>query len=215
MLHGVLTMVFTETISREEAVNKGLKFFFTGEPCAKGHIAERYVTRNRCAACKNRRVDPKQSETHFSRRSAKQLNHKYYSTGKACKNGHTCERIVTTGQCILCVRAAVTRWTKRNATQVKIAHSTYRKLNKGIVNARNNKRRADKQQATPSWANLSAITDIYKGSEYLTRLTGIQWHVDHEIPLKGKTVSGLHVDINLQYLPADDNIRKGNKHGKH
>ena len=65
------------------------------------------------------------------------------------------------------------------------------------------KRRAAKIQRTPAWADLIAIREFYKNCP--------KGHeVDHIIPLQGKNVCGLHVLENLQYLPMEENRRKGN-----
>jgi hypothetical protein len=55
----------------------------------------------------------------------------------------------------------------------------------------------------PKWADRAKIREIY-----VNRPDGC--HVDHIIPLRGKKVSGLHVETNLQYLPIAENMRKHN-----
>jgi hypothetical protein len=50
-----------EKISRETAVQLGLKRYFTGVPCIHGHISERYVASNECVEC-NRLTQQKQKE---------------------------------------------------------------------------------------------------------------------------------------------------------
>lgn len=55
----------------------------------------------------------------------------------------------------------------------------------------------------PAWADMKKIREIYQN-----RPDG--FHVDHIVPLRGKTVCGLHVEHNLQYLPAIENMRKHN-----
>lgn len=55
----------------------------------------------------------------------------------------------------------------------------------------------------PKWADRAKIREIY-----VNRPDG--YHVDHIIPLRGKLVSGLHVESNLQYLPIAENMKKHN-----
>ena len=61
------------------------------------------------------------------------------------------------------------------------------------------------------WANAKAITSLYREAELLTRSTGRPHVVDHIIPLKGRTVSGLHVAKNLRIVERFENARKSNK----
>lgn len=40
-----------EITSRQEAQAKGLTRYFTGLPCKRGHVAERFVSTRACAGC--------------------------------------------------------------------------------------------------------------------------------------------------------------------
>lgn len=73
------------------------------------------------------------------------------------------------------------------------------------------KREAFKIQACPSWANFKAIEMFYIQAKNREADFGIKYHVDHIIPLQGKYVCGLHVENNLQILPAIENLKKSNK----
>lgn len=101
----------------------------------------------------------------------------------------------------------------RNAAKEKIAlqQKTWAQKNKTTINAIAAKRRAALLNRTPPWANKSHIADFFHAADVLSR-GGVRFHVDHIVPLQGKLVSGLHVENNLQILPAHINTSKGNKY---
>lgn len=96
----------------------------------------------------------------------------------------------------------------------KIRGKKWRQENKDKNAAKSNKRRAFKLKATPPWLtkeHYKQIEAFYWLSKLQKELTDDVYHVDHIIPLQGKTVCGLHVPWNLQVIPATVNISKGNR----
>jgi hypothetical protein len=90
----------------------------------------------------------------------------------------------------------------------------WRQANKLTLYLRNKRRNTRAKHATPKWLRETELFELnciytYAGS---LNSVGLQYHVDHIIPLQGKSVSGLHVPENLQVIQATVNIRKMNKH---
>jgi hypothetical protein len=92
-----------------------------------------------------------------------------------------------------------------------VASRKYKRDNPHKVRAKDVQRRLACRQATPKWANWREIEGVYQEARAMRERTGIRYEVDHIVPLRGKTVCGLHCEANLQILPARDNGSKNNK----
>lgn len=106
------------------------------------------------------------------------------------------------------------RAAKRGYRTSALVKRRWRKAHPALVNAWCSKRRASKLNATPKWANHFFIEEIYELAQRRSKLKSgghAKWHVDHIVPLQSRLVCGLHVEHNLQVIPAIANRKKHNK----
>ena len=86
----------------------------------------------------------------------------------------------------------------------------WQKKNPGKIRARNSFRRKKVKAATPKWVDKKEIVNIYVQAAEMQKKEGKEYHVDHIVPITNELVCGLHVPWNLQIIPAQDNLSKGN-----
>lgn len=109
-------------------------------------------------------------------------------------------------------RKAARKWQAKNPQRFKTAHAAWRTRNSDKRAAAQAKRKCSQKGATPGWANDFFIKEIYHLAFLRTKMLGHKWHVDHIVPLKSHLVCGLHVEHNLQVIPAAQNISKHNRY---
>ena len=130
------------------------------------------------------------------------------------------------------LRAADARWRAANPERVKrnkeawyvanaekmrelarVAGPKWRAENPDKVNAYASKKRAKRQLRVPGWfGEFDELVAQEASALAIARSAyGMEWHVDHLIPLQGRKASGLHCGLNLQVIPAILNMQKYNK----
>lgn len=102
-------------------------------------------------------------------------------------------------------------WYAANKETKKLTDRRWQANNPHKASAKEARHRAALIRACPSWADHDKIDAIYAAARRISRETGIPHHVDHIYPLQSDLMCGLHVENNLQILPATENVSKSNR----
>ena len=203
-----------EVITKKEAKEQGLKFYFTGIPCSKGHTANRLVSNSSCTACRQTAVyreykRKSESERYHSNIEQMKIKKREYYVRK----GKEVKKIYDQLNAEKISEKRKERYYLRQEIELELKRQ-WCANNKDRANFHKANYRASKLNATPKWLtkeDKEKISWFYKEASRLTKETGIAYHVDHIHPLKGKNFCGLNIPYNLQILTAKENLSKKNK----
>lgn len=107
------------------------------------------------------------------------------------------------------------KYAENNKDLIKLSGRNWCIKNRDKLRAKDARRRSAKLDRTPMWETTKdreSIAHIYWLANEFSKAFDVKYHVDHIIPLQGKLVSGLHTPLNLQILPAIDNMKKSNSY---
>lgn len=118
-------------------------------------------------------------------------------------------------------RKAVRRWYKKHDSDLRVSAIRQRRLSilrrqqdkKATARAGVSRRAAARINAIPCWfGEFDALVflEAAKLCQVRELQTGIQWHIDHMVPLRAADACGLHCAENIQVIPAAMNLEKNN-----
>lgn len=190
-----------QIITRAQAKEAGLKTYFTGKPCPSGHVANRKTGSGSCVECAN--ATTKQWHAQHADHNA--------NYGKAYR--------AKRGEDLLAKKREYQQaWNAANKEEKRRRDAEYERAKRqaGDINflavcaAKTKRYEAARLRAIPNWADNDAIDGMYQLAQVFRR-AGLNIHVDHAVPLQGKTVSGFHTPENLQLMIGEFNQSKSNR----
>jgi hypothetical protein len=136
-------------------------------------------------------------------------------------------------KCAVCVKESVSKWRLKNPDSRSVEHfrvaakrgiktrEQYLKdVSENSIGRRSSSlkyshKRYAQKRGMPVWdmeLDDFAIEEAKRLADMRWKITGIQWSVDHIVPMNHRLATGLHNAFNLNVAPASWNSSKSNRH---
>lgn len=187
--------------NKNAAKAQGVRFYFTGIPCQRGHVAKRYLT-SHCSACRSEEQDLVRSSDKNNFKKRQKLYKKTYEQ----KNK---EKIKLRRKPEY-AREAYKKWYAKNKEKAREKERKWRAGNQEAAKAIS-LNRVSRKRSAEGFFSKNDIKNILKRQNNKCSFCNIEllkYHVDHIIPLaKG----GSNWPENLQIMCPSCNCSKGAK----
>ena len=179
-----------ESISRADARSIGVLRYYTGKPCKRGHISERFVSNACCAQCKQEDNDALRPEPNRPRR-------KYTKRGSSDVLSRK-ER----------ARIRYQENKERMMAQVRLWRRAHPQA-KRVIDQNRRAKKVVGGRLSPDLPSTLLMLQRSRCACCGEKFGSAGYHLDHVIPL---ALGGVHADTNIQLLCPPCN---GRKHAKH
>lgn len=216
-----------DLISRMEAKNLGLKRFFSGNACPKGHVCERLTSNGTCIQCSKERLKKWSIDKQKKKRNnlqklhqrvivlrgeALELGLKRYFTGVECpKCLEVHERRTSDSKCMKCVREKNRKRRKENPEYFKDCINKFHKRNPKAKAVSHNNRRKAVGKISIDQINAAINKQNNKCTYCKGDFSEVGMHIDHYVPI---SKGGWNLICNIQCLCPTCNLKKGAKDPK-
>ena len=196
--------------TRKEAPQLGGTLYFGAQPCKNGHVAPRQASKGVCVGCHKNCRDESQASgkarAYYAEKMATDPAFRQRKRDAAKKHYHNVmkhddERMDRHYD-------RVSEYQRENREAACRNRRAFNARNPGYGREHVVARRAKIRHSELTPLEQAQVKAIYKLRALLSRQTGIEYHVDHRIPLKH---GGKHHPDNLWVIPAKENLRKGAK----
>ena len=199
--------IYGPFLTRKQAKAWRAAYYFTGQPCKHGHISIRQTSKGVCQECHRLFRTSSHSNIRNRARYAERMKDPEFRRAKCRDSINYYHRVFKHDSKRMTRKYATSSdYQKKNRDNVNRNKRAFTARNPGYDRPYVAARRANIKHSDLTQQEQIQVKAIYAMRKRLSEITGVEYHVDHHMPL---SKGGGHEPANLWVIPWNENLSKG------